>query len=550
MSHNSSDLDKIETKSVANLETVSLSAPGSSNDLFGVDDSQLHRSLKDRHIGMIALVSVFGTGLFLSSGGTLAKTGPVGMLIAYAIIGVVVGLNQLAMAETAALAPLTGASIRHAEIFIDEAVGFALGYLKLWQNLLPGGVVSAALVIQYWSDLSPAVWITVLAVPIAVTNLFSIRIYGEVEFVFGMLKICLIVMLVLAGLVLDLGGVKGQERLGFHYWKDPGPFAAFIESGAVGRFVGFWAALSSVVYSYGGVQGIALLAGETKNPRTNIPKAAKRILYRVVGLYMVAVFVLTLIVPYDDKKIAVSDGTAAHSPYVIAFERAGIKVLPHVVNALTLTSAWSEGNASVANSARILFSLASKGQAPRVFLRSNARLRVPFVGVSVALVLLALAYMCVDSTAATVFSWFQNITSSVLLLDWIVIAANHIRMSRALAAQGYTRAALPYRNRAAPVGAWVSLVASVVLLVTGGFTTFLRGHWSTSTLVSAYCSPVLFVVLYAGWKVVRGTRQVPLEEVCIGALLEDYRTRPEEGEPETAKPAKRVAKKVVSFLWS
>ncbi|KAG7867110.1 hypothetical protein KL918_000587 [Ogataea parapolymorpha] len=283
MSHNSSDLDKIETKSVANLETVSLSAPGSSNDLFGVDDSQLHRSLKDRHIGMIALVSVFGTGLFLSSGGTLAKTGPVGMLIAYAIIGVVVGLNQLAMAETAALAPLTGASIRHAEIFIDEAVGFALGYLKLWQNLLPGGVVSAALVIQYWSDLSPAVWITVLAVPIAVTNLFSIRIYGEVEFVFGMLKICLIVMLVLAGLVLDLGGVKGQERLGFHYWKDPGPFAAFIESGAVGRFVGFWAALSSVVYSYGGVQGIALLAGETKNPRTNIPKAAKRILYRVRG---------------------------------------------------------------------------------------------------------------------------------------------------------------------------------------------------------------------------------------------------------------------------
>ncbi|KAG7885281.1 hypothetical protein KL938_001538 [Ogataea parapolymorpha] len=278
MSHNSSDSDKIETKSVANLETVSLSAPGSSNDLFGVDDSQLHRSLKDRHIGMIALVSVFGTGLFLSSGGTLAKTGPVGMLIAYAIIGVVVGLNQLAMAETAALAPLTGASIRHAEIFIDEAVGFALGYLKLWQNLLPGGVVSAALVIQYWSDLSPAIWITVLAVPIAVTNLFSIRIYGEVEFVFGVLKICLIVMLVLAGLVLDLGGVKGQERLGFHYWKDPGPFAAFIESGAVGRFVGFWAALSSVVYSYGGVQGIALLAGETKNPRTNIPKAAKRIL--------------------------------------------------------------------------------------------------------------------------------------------------------------------------------------------------------------------------------------------------------------------------------
>ncbi|KAH3662642.1 hypothetical protein OGATHE_004217 [Ogataea polymorpha] len=531
-------------KSDTNLETISITGQDSHSDLFKVDDVHLKRSLKDRHIGMIALVSVFGTGLFLSSGGTLAKTGPVGIILAYAIIGVVVGLNQMAFAETASLAPLTGSTIRHAEIFIDEAVGFALGYLSLWQAILPGGLVSAALVIQYWSSLNPAVWISVLLVPIALTNIFSIRVYGEVEFVFALLKIGLILILVFAGLILDLGGVKGQERLGFHYWKDPGPFAEFITTGNTGKFVGFWAALSSVVYAYGGVQGIAMLAGETQNPRTNIPRAAKRILYRVVGLYMVAVFILSLIVPYNDKRIAVSDGTAAHSPYVIAFERAGIKVLPHVVNALTLCSAWSEANSGVTHTARVLFSLASKKQAPSIFLKTNDRFKVPFVGVALGLVFLALAYMSVDSTAATVFSWFQNITSSNLLLNWILISINHIRMNRALKAQGFQRSDLPYQNRIAPAGAWISLIASIILLITGGFTTFIHGHWKVSTLVSAYCSPVLFTVLYLAWKLVKKSPQIPIEEIIIPVLLEDYRTRPED---PVEKPK---GWKILTLLWS
>ncbi|KAG7746523.1 hypothetical protein KL912_004100 [Ogataea haglerorum] len=517
MSKANFDNSEEERKSVANLESVQIVPQDSVSELFEVDDTHLKRTLKSRHIGMIALVSVFGTGLFLSSGGTLAKTGPVGILIAYALIGTIVGLNQIAFAEVAALAPLTGSTIRHSEIFIDEAVGFAYGYLSLWQNLLPGGLVSAALIIQYWSNLSPAVWISVLAVPIAITNLFSVRIYGEVEFVFALLKICLIAILVLAGLVLDLGGVKGQERLGFHYWKDPGPFAEF---------------------------GIALLAGETQNPRTNIPRAAKRILYRVVSLYMVAVFILSLIVPYNDKKIAVSDGTAAHSPYVVAFERGGIKVLPHVVNALTLTSAWSEANAGIASSARVLFSLAAKKQAPRRFLKTTKTLNVPFVGVALALLFLALSYMSVNSTAATVFSWFQNITSSNLLVGWILISICHIRMNRALKAQGYKRSDLPYHNRLAPAGAWISLIASIILLLTGGFTTFIHGNWQTSTFVSAYCSPMLFVLFCLAYKIIKRTPLIDLKDIIIPALMEDYKTRPENDIPP------RGIYKFLSLLWS
>ncbi|KAG7928585.1 hypothetical protein KL925_001885 [Ogataea polymorpha] len=253
---------------------------------------------------------------------------------------------------------------------------------------------------------------------------------------------------------------------------------------------------------------------------------------------------IVLIVPYNDKRIAVSDGTAAHSPYVIAFERAGIKVLPHVVNALTLCSAWSEANSGVTHTARVLFSLASKKQAPSIFLKTNDRFKVPFVGVALGLVFLALAYMSVDSTAATVFSWFQNITSSNLLLNWILISINHIRMNRALKAQGFQRSDLPYQNRIAPAGAWISLIASIILLITGGFTTFIHGHWKVSTLVSAYCSPVLFTVLYLAWKLVKKSPQIPIEEIIIPVLLEDYRTRPED---PVEKPK---GWKILTLLWS
>ncbi|KAH3671345.1 hypothetical protein OGAPHI_000568 [Ogataea philodendri] len=527
------------------LQTVSVTEVGISKQfIFDEDDTKLEKALKQRQLGMITLVGVFGTGLFLSSGGTLAKTGPVGMCLAYLIIGVVVGLNQIALAEVAALAPLTGSSIRHAEIFIDEAVGFALGWLKVWNAILPGALVSTALVMQYWTTVSPGVWITVFIVPIAITNIFSIKLYGEIEFVFALLKIALILILILAGLVLDLGGVKEQPRLGFHYWKHPGPFAEHFATGSVGRFVGFWSALSSVVYSYGGVQAIALLAGETKNPRTNIPKAAKRILYRVVGLYMLAVFILSLIVPYDDKNIATSDGTAAHSPYVIAFERGGIKVLPHIVNALTLCSAWSEANLNVMQVSRIMFSLAAKHQAPAAFLKTNKLFRVPVFGVVLALLFCALAYMTLNSTASNVFSWFQNLSSSVLLLEWIIISISNIRMNKALVAQGYTRKDLPYTNPIGIAGAWISLLLSVLFLVTGGFTTFMHGHWDTSVLVSSYCSPMIFIILYAGWKLFYRTEQWQLQDICLPELFDDYHSKPE----PTPEPLRGW--RIITFLWA
>ncbi|CAD6643378.1 BAH_G0042880.mRNA.1.CDS.1 [Saccharomyces cerevisiae] len=490
------------------------------------DRTKLKQGLKERHIKMLTLVGVFGTGLFLSSGGTLKKTGPVGLLIAYLFVGIVVGCNQIAIAEVASFMPATGATIRHAEQFIDESVGFTFGWISTYSSLMPGELSATAVIMTYWTDVSPAIFITVFGVLFVATNIYTIRFYGEIEYIFGWLKVLLIIILIVSGLVIDLGGTKGQERLGFHYWRDPGPFANYLVGGHIGKFVGFWAAISSVVYSYSGIQNIAILAGETKNSRHAIFHGAKNVFLRIIVLYLVTVFILTLIVPYNDKLIATGTGTARSSPFVIAMNRAGIKVLPHIVNALILTSAWSAGNLAIIEGSRNLFCLATKNQAPKIFLRTSKR-GIPYVGVIFISSFLPLAYMSCSKSSATVFGWFQELVSSNTLLRWILISANHIHMDRALKAQGYSRSDLPYSTRIGPFAAWFSGIMSFIFLLTGGFYNFIHGHFDIESFFTRYFIIPLAIGLFTFWKLLKKTRYLRPHEVDLESIFEDIKENPE-----------------------
>lgn len=203
------------------------------------------------------------------------------MVVSYLFVGIIVCLNQMANAEVSSFMPLTGFYIKHAEHLIDEAYGFGLGWIMVYQTVVPSELSATAVVMSYWSDLNPAVWITIFGVLIVATNSYSVRFYGEFEYVLGVVKIILILGLFLVSLVIDLGGVKGQERIGFRYWKET-PWNEYYTSGSLGRFLAFWKCVSGVVYSYGGVQFISMFGGETKYPRRSIFVAAKRI-----GMYYI-----------------------------------------------------------------------------------------------------------------------------------------------------------------------------------------------------------------------------------------------------------------------
>ena len=525
----SSDSKSATAKNVdlVEIESWNSSTSGEERGVLEYDRTLLRQGLRQRHIQMLTLVGVFGTGLFLSSGGTLKKTGPVGMLIGYVLVGIVVGCNQVAIAEVASFLPATAATVRHSEQFIDEAVGFAFGWISVYAAIMPAELSATAVVMTYWTDVSPAVFITVFGVLFILTNLYSVRFYGEIEYFFGWLKIILIVIIIITSLVIVCGGGPNHHAIGFQYWRDPGPIAEYIYTGARGRMTGIWSAISSIVYSYGGVQNIAILAGETKNSRHAIFHGAKNIFVRIITLYLITVFFLTMIVPYNDPRIASGTGTAQSSPFVIAINNAKIHVLPHIINAIVLTSAWSAGNLSMVEGSRNLFSLAAKNQAPKIFLKTTKR-GVPYYGVAFVAIFLPLAYMSVSATSSTIFSWFQGLTSSNLLLRWILISANHIHMDRALRAQGYTRKDLPYSTRFGPFAAWFSGIMSFVFLITGGFTNFIPGQFKIESFFTSYFIIPLSIGLFTFWKLFKKARYLRPEEVDLKSIFTDIEENPED----------------------
>ncbi|CAM9011906.1 unnamed protein product [Wickerhamomyces anomalus] len=540
--HSIDDFDRHDSAEKGNHVEVSVDDSDSSS-VFGEDRHRLKSTLEQRHIQMLALVGVFGTGIFLSSGSALATTGPAGMLIGYSLIAFIVGLNQVALAEVASLMPVSSATVRHLEQFIDPAWGFAYGWISIWGSIMPGEISAAAVIISYWTDISQAAWISIIIFVIIATNSYTVRFYGEVEFVFALIKISLLIGLIIVSIVITSGGGPTHETIGFRFWRNPGPFKESITTGNLGKFAAFWKTLSGVVYSFGGVQSVPALAAEVKNPRRTVFTACKRIFYRVTFLMITTVLCLTLIVSSNDKRIANSSGNAQSSPFVVAIRNANIKVLPHIINAAVLTSAFSAANLSIVHGSRTLFALAVKHQAPRVFLRTNKR-GLPWVGVIFIAAFMPLAYMNVSTNAANVFNWFQSLTSANLLLGWILISANHIHLSRAMKAQGISRDSLPHKFKFGVQAAWFSGIASLILLLTGGFKNFVHGDFLISSFFSSYFIIPLSWGLFFFWKFFKKTRYYRPHEVVLAPLFKDVEENPEEPEPKVR------GWKIITLLWS
>lgn len=323
-----------------------------------------------------------------------------------------------------------------------------LSYNIVYGNLLsiPAEISAICVLFQYWTDINSSLWIIIFIALTFTVGITFIRIYGEVEFFFALLKILLVLFLIILGLVIDLGGAPAQPRIGFRYWKHPGPFVEYIASGHWGQFLGYWAVMSNAVFSFAGVESVAMAAAETINPRTTIPKACKRVFARVALFYILAVLIVGMIVASDDPRLDDESGTAAQSPFVIAASAADIKAIPSVVNAIVITSAWSSSNQALLAGTRVLYGLALKKQAPRIFLRTT-NWGVPYVCVLLQTAFMFLAFMTLSSGALTVFYWFVDLTACGVLISWITILINHQRLILAMRKQDLPLTALPWHNK-------------------------------------------------------------------------------------------------------
>ncbi|KAJ5669032.1 Dicarboxylic amino acid permease [Penicillium macrosclerotiorum] len=471
----------------------------------------LHRALKARHITMIAIGGAIGTGLIIGTGEALAKAGPGAILIAYAWVGFIVYLVMCALGEMAAWLPLPSGFTGYAVRFCDPALGFTLGWTYWFKYIIlsPNQLTAGALVIQYWlpqEKVNAGVWITIFLIMIVCINYFGVRFFGEFEFWLSSFKVVVIIGIILLSFILMLGGGPDHDRKGFRYWKNPGAFNTYIETGDAGRFLAFWSTMVSATFAYLGTELVGVTVGEAQNPRKTIPRAIKLTFFRILFFYVLSVLLVGTLVPYNDKKLAFAvkaSSSAAASPFVVAIENSGIPVLSHIMNACILLFVFSASNSDLYIATRTIYGLAREGKAPKIFARTDRR-GVPVFALGISSLFALLAYMNVSSDSKTVFKYFVNLVSMFGLLTWISILVTHIHFVRARRAQNVPDSELAYVAPFGIYGSYGALGFCVLIALTKNYDVFTHnakwGNFDYKNFITAYLGIPLYLILLFGYK--------------------------------------------------
>lgn len=407
------------------------------------------------------------------------------------------------LAEMTTYLPMKGITIPYfVSRFVDPSLGFAAGwnYWYAYAILVAAEASAGSILLGYWApDVNVAAWITIFLVLVLFLNVIAVSFFGEAEFWFASIKLITIVGLIIIGIVLFFGGGPNHDRLGFRYWKDPGAFKEYLVPGATGRFLAYWTAFVRAGFAFiTSPELIALAAGETIAPRRNIPKAARRFVWRLLVFYGLGSLIIGIIVSSDNPRLLSGSSNASASPFVIGIQEAGIQGLNHVINAAVLTSAWSAGNAFLYSGSRVLYGLALTNQAPAIFGKTNRR-GVPYMAVLATWLPGLLAYLNVSNSGATVFNWFVNISTISGYIAWCICLVTYIRFHKALRLQNMLEQ-LPFRTPLQPYAAQFVLALLVLLTLTNGFQVFFPSQWSVSGFLAAYITLPIVLALYVGHK--------------------------------------------------
>lgn len=512
---------------------------------------ELKRGLSSRHVQFISLAGAIGTGLFVGSGAALSQCGPAALLVGYLVLCGFVWSIMNQLAEMVTYLPIPGKSTPYAlcdRYTGNKSLAFAAGLNLFYAQALltPAEISAAAFVIEYWSDLNPAIWISIFWVTIVGLNFCAVKVFGEIEFWIASIKILTIIGLIIVGIVIFFGGAPASHGvLGFHYWKTPGAFTEHLVSGNTGKFLACWTSIIKSAFAFIlSPELITICAAEAEAPRINLPKAADRFIYRLFFFYICSVIVIGCIVAYNDPRLmsAVSSGEsgAAASPFVIGIQNAGIKVLNHIVNAAILTSAYSAGNSFLYASSRVLYSMSVRGDIPAFFSKVN-RYGVPYICVACSSAICLLAYLNVSDSSAVAFSWFSNISTVSGFIDWIFVSITYIRYRKALAFHNMDDR-VTYRPKFQLAGAYICIFFFTLISLTNGYAVFF--DFNGQDFVAAYITIPIILFLYVAHSLWTRNFKVfaPPEQIDVFTGLEEI-------EEETRNYVPPVPKNFLQRIW-
>ncbi|KAK7424162.1 hypothetical protein QQZ08_008768 [Neonectria magnoliae] len=480
---------------------------------------QLKRQLGNRQIQLIAVGGSIGTALFVSIGSGLMQGGPGSLFLAYTIYSVILALVNNCMAEMAVYMPVSGSFVRFAGKWVDEAFGFMAGWnFFLYEAaMIPFEISAINLVLTFWRDDIP-VWAVCLACIFlyGLLNIFAVQYYGEAEFWLSSGKFFLILLVFAFTFVTMVGGNPQHDAYGFRYWKNPGSFAEYITTGSLGRFEGFLGALWSAAFTIVGPEYLAMVAGEAKRPRILLGQAFKTMYWRFGFFFIGGALCVGIILPYNDKTLNINEGagTANASPYVIAMQNMDISFLPHLTNALLVSSIFSAGNAYTYCSIRSLYGLALEGQAPAIFRRCT-KSGIPYYCFIVTMFFPLISFLTVGNGGAQVVQWLGYLTQAAQLIDYIVMCITYVFFYHALKSQGIDRNTLPYKGWFQPYSAYIGGISITVILGCYGYTTFLPGWWDVGAFFSYYTMAFVAVLTFGFWKIFKRTKMVKPAEADL-----------------------------------
>ncbi|KAF5020345.1 hypothetical protein F66182_7651 [Fusarium sp. NRRL 66182] len=457
----------------------------------------LKRDLQNRHMQMIAIGGAIGAGLFVGSGSALYKGGPAALVIDL-IIGIMLLMTNLALAEMAVLYPVNGAFYTYIVRFVDPSWGFACGweYALSWLTVLPFELIAASKTIEFWrDDINMAVWVSVFLVALIIVQVFGVRGYGEVEFVLSAIKIAACLGFIILGIIINCGGVGDQGYLGTKYWHDPGAFT---------NFKGFCAVFVVAAFSFGGTEMVGLAAAETADPRKSIPLASKQVFWRIAIFYIVNLFIVgTILRSDDDRLLGASGANTKASPFVLAIQDAGIDVLPSIFNAVITVSVLSVANTCTFGSTRTMQAMAERGHAPKFLNYIDSKGR-PLWCVVIQLIFGLLAYVGVSEKGGTIFDWLLALSGLAFLFVWGTICLAHIRMRAGFRAQGIDLKLVPYKTPFGIWGSYLGVALNVIALVASFYSALYASNGSppdAESFFMAYLACPIILALYLGYKV-------------------------------------------------
>ena len=417
-------------------------------------ETGLRRTMGPRHLIMIAMGGVIGSGLFLSSGYTISQAGPLGAVIAYLVGAFVVYLVMACLGELAIAYPVSGAFHIYAARSIGPATGFATAWLYwlCWAVAIGSEFTASGLLMQRWfPGVDVWVWCVVFAAILFGLNAISSKFFGESEFWFSIVKVGAIIALIVLG---------GAALLGFQPLSESGNhpflFENFNTSGGLfpNGFSGVLVTALAVFYAFSGSELIGVAAGETTDPARNIPKAMRSTVIRLLIFFVGAIAVIAATVPFDQVGLD-------ESPFVTVFSSVGIPYAADIMNFVIITALLSAGNSGLFSCARMLYSLSDEGHAPKALKRLTKR-GIPLVALSVSM-LGGLASLISSVVAPeTVYLALVSVAGFAVVGVWMSITASHFFHRRAFIRNGGQVADLAYK---APFFPLVPILAFTLCLV-------------------------------------------------------------------------------------